>query len=81
MVEKPHEKDAPSNIAIIGRYILTPYIFNNLKNTKPKTWEEIQITDALLQKAKQCNVIAYKFKGKRVDWGSLEGIEKSYVKL
>jgi UTP--glucose-1-phosphate uridylyltransferase len=81
MVEKPHEKDGPSNMAIIARYFLKPYTFNILKNAKPKTGEEIQITDALLQKAKHGNVIAYKFKGKRVDCGSLEGIEKSYVKL
>jgi UTP--glucose-1-phosphate uridylyltransferase len=81
MVEKPHEKDGPSNMAVIGRYILKPYTFDILKNAKPKTGEEIQITDALLQKAKQGNVIAYKFKGKRVGCGSLEGKEKSYLKL
>jgi UTP--glucose-1-phosphate uridylyltransferase len=63
MIEKPYEKDAPSNMAIICRYILTSYTFNILKNTKPKTKEEIQITDILLQKANQINVIAYKFKG------------------
>ena len=73
MVEKPDEKRAPSNIAIIGRYILTPDIFNILKNIKPDKSGEIQITDALLVQAKQGKVIAYKFKGKRFDCGSVKG--------
>ena len=73
MVEKPDEKRAPSNIAIIGRYILTPDIFNILKNIKPDKNGEIQITDALLVQAKQGKVIAYKFKGKRFDCGSVKG--------
>ena len=73
MVEKPDEKRAPSNIAIIGRYILTPDIFNILKNIKPDKNGEVQITDALLVQAKQGKVIAYKFKGKRFDCGSVKG--------
>ena len=73
MVEKPEEKDAPSNMAIIGRYILTPDIFNILKNIKPDKGGEIQITDALLVQAKQSKVIAYKFKGRRFDCGSING--------
>ena len=73
MVEKPSEKDAPSNMAIIGRYILTPDIFNILKNIKPSKNGEIQITDALKVQAKKGKVIAYKFKGKRFDCGSIEG--------
>ena len=73
MVEKPEEKDAPSNMAIIGRYILTPDIFNILKNIKPDKSGEIQITDALLVQAKQGKVIAYKFKGRRFDCGSITG--------
>jgi len=73
MVEKPEEKDAPSNMAIIGRYILTPDIFNILKNIKPDQGGEIQITDALLVQAKQSKVIAYKFKGRRFDCGSING--------
>ena len=60
-------------MAIIGRYILTPDIFEILKNTKPGKNGEIQITDALLTQAKQGNVIAYKFKGKRFDCGNIEG--------
>ena len=73
MVEKPSEKNAPSNMAIIGRYILTPDIFNILKNIKPGKSGEIQITDALKIQAKQDKVIAYKFKGKRFDCGSVKG--------
>ncbi len=73
MVEKPDPKDAPTNMAIIGRYILTPDIFDILGNTKPGKGGEIQITDALLEQAKQGKVIAYKFKGKRFDCGSVDG--------
>jgi len=73
MIEKPQEKHAPSNMAIIGRYILTPDIFNILKNIKPDKNGEIQITDALNIQAKQGKVIAYKFKGRRFDCGSVKG--------
>ena len=77
MVEKPDPKDAPTNMAIIGRYILTPDIFNILRETKPGKGGEIQITDALLEQAKQGKVIAYKFKGKRWDCGSVDGFVKA----
>ncbi len=73
MVEKPNPKDAPSNLAIIGRYILTPDIFEAIKDTKSGANGEIQITDALLKMAKQGKVIAYKFKGRRFDCGSIDG--------
>jgi UTP--glucose-1-phosphate uridylyltransferase len=73
MVEKPDPKDAPSNLAIIGRYILTPDIFDILRETKPGKGGEIQITDALLEQAKEGKVLAYKFKGKRFDCGSVDG--------
>ncbi|OUR70426.1 UTP--glucose-1-phosphate uridylyltransferase [Arcobacter sp. 31_11_sub10_T18] len=73
MVEKPDPKDAPSNLAIIGRYILTPDIFDIIKKTKPGKGGEIQITDALLEQAKNGMVLAYKFKGKRFDCGSVNG--------
>ena len=73
MVEKPKPKDAPSNMAIIGRYILTQDIFDILRNTKPSKDGEIQITDALLTQAKQGRVIAYKFKGTRYDCGEIKG--------
>ena len=77
MVEKPDPKDAPTNMAIIGRYILTPDIFDILRETKPGKGGEIQITDALLEQAKKGNVIAYKFKGQRFDCGSVDGFVKA----
>ncbi len=73
MVEKPEPEDAPSNLAIIGRYILTPDIFDILRGTKPGRGGEIQITDAIATQAKQRMVLAYKFKGRRFDCGSLHG--------
>jgi len=73
MVEKPDPKDAPSNLAIIGRYILTPDIFNILRETKPGKGGEIQITDALLTQAQKGMVLAYKFEGTRFDCGSVDG--------
>ncbi|MDD1782173.1 UTP--glucose-1-phosphate uridylyltransferase GalU [Enterovibrio sp. ZSDZ35] len=73
MVEKPEPGTAPSNLAIIGRYILTPDIFEILENTEPGKNGEIQITDALLKQAQSGCVLAYKFKGERFDCGSVEG--------
>ncbi len=73
MVEKPEESEAPSNLAIIGRYILTPDIFELIELVEPGKGGEIQITDALMTQAKKGMVIAYKFKGRRFDCGSIEG--------
>lgn len=77
MVEKPEPELAPSNLAIIGRYILTPDIFDILKETKPGKGGEIQITDALLTQAKKGMVLAYKFEGQRFDCGSIDGFVKA----
>ena len=73
MVEKPAAKDAPSNLAIIGRYILTPDLFDILEETPPGKNGELQLTDALLTQAKTGAVMAYKFKGRRFDCGSVPG--------
>lgn len=73
MVEKPKLSEAPSNMAIIGRYILTPDIFDILEKTLPGKGGEIQLTDALLQQAQEGAVLAYRFKGTRYDCGSVEG--------
>lgn len=73
MVEKPDPSEAPSNLAIIGRYILTPDIFDILRDTKPGKGGEVQLTDALLTQAKNGCVMAYKFQGKRFDCGSVDG--------
>ncbi|TQV71345.1 UTP--glucose-1-phosphate uridylyltransferase GalU [Exilibacterium tricleocarpae] len=73
MVEKPSLENAPSNLAIIGRYILTPDIFEIIENTPPGKNGEVQITDALLTQAKNGCVMAYKFSGRRFDCGSVGG--------
>ena len=73
MVEKPKPEDAPTNMAIIGRYILTPEIFGYLKQTAPGANGEVQITDALKQLAQNRQVLAVKFKGQRFDCGSIDG--------
>jgi len=73
MVEKPKPEDAPSNLAIIGRYILTPDIFEKIEQTEPGKGGEIQITDALMKQAAEGNVLAYKFKGQRFDCGGAAG--------
>ncbi|MEE2783449.1 MAG: UTP--glucose-1-phosphate uridylyltransferase GalU [Pseudomonadota bacterium] len=73
MVEKPQPEEAPSNLAIIGRYILTPDIFDILRETQPGRNGEVQITDALLTQAQSGSVMAYKFEGKRFDCGSVAG--------
>ena len=73
MVEKPDPEVAPSNLAIIGRYILTPDIFDIIRETKPGKGGEVQITDALLTQAKKGMVLAFKFNGQRFDCGSIDG--------
>ena len=73
MVEKPAKEDAPSNYAVIGRYILTPDIFDIIEDTPPGKNGEVQITDALLTQAKNGCVLAYKFRGTRFDCGSIDG--------
>ena len=73
MVEKPAAEDAPSNLAVIGRYILTPDIFEIIRETPPGKNGEVQITDALMTQAEKGCVLAYKFKGRRFDCGSVPG--------
>jgi UTP--glucose-1-phosphate uridylyltransferase len=77
MVEKPEIKDAPTNLAIIGRYILTADIFEIIKNTSKGKGGEVQITDALMQQAKESKVLGFKFKGTRYDCGSIDGFVKA----
>ena len=73
MIEKPQPEDAPSTLAIIGRYILTPDIFGLIESTPPGRNGEIQLTDALNEQARRGCVIAYRFKGQRFDCGSVAG--------
>jgi UTP--glucose-1-phosphate uridylyltransferase len=73
MVEKPAPEHAPSNLAVIGRYILTPDIFDIIRETPPGRNGEVQITDALQTQANKGCVLAYKFEGLRFDCGSVPG--------
>lgn len=73
MVEKPREEEAPSNLAVIGRYILTPDIFDIIRSTPPGRNGEVQLTDALQTQASEGRVLAYQFEGLRFDCGSVPG--------
>ncbi|MDH8678483.1 UTP--glucose-1-phosphate uridylyltransferase GalU [Fusibacter bizertensis] len=73
LVEKPNVEEAPSNIAIMGRYILTPDIFEMIENTEPGKGNEIQLTDALKKLNEQKEIYAYEFEGKRYDTGDKLG--------
>ena len=73
LVEKPQPNDAPSNTAVIGRYILTPEIFDELEQISRGIGGEYQLTDALARVARKSRVLALEFSGKRFDCGSLEG--------
>ncbi len=73
MMEKPAPGEAPSNLAIIGRYILTPRVFELLRHTPPGRGGEVQITDALRRQAREERVLAWRFRGRRFDCGSVHG--------
>jgi UTP--glucose-1-phosphate uridylyltransferase len=79
MVEKPTKEDAPSRLAILGRYIISPDIFEILEKTKPGQGGEIQLTDALRVLAKQQQMLAYNFEGRRYDVGDKEGFLEATV--
>lgn len=79
MVEKPRAEDAPSDLAVIGRYILTPDIFDYLENTKPGKGGEIQLTDAIKSMASRHPVYALEFEGDRYDAGDKLGFLKANV--
>ncbi|MFP4198314.1 MAG: UTP--glucose-1-phosphate uridylyltransferase GalU [Halanaerobium sp.] len=81
MIEKPSLKEAPSNLAILGRYIITPDIFNILENTPPGKGGEIQLTDALKSLLVKRVVYGYDFEGKRYDVGNKMGYLKTTVEL
>ena len=79
LVEKPSIEEAPSNIAILGRYIITPQIFEILENTKPGKGNEIQLTDALETLIKNEAMYAYDFEGRRYDVGDKLGFLQATV--
>lgn len=79
LIEKPGMDIAPSNIAILGRYIMTPEIFKILEHTQPGKGGEIQLTDALKELAQYDNMYAYVFEGKRYDIGDKLGFIKANI--
>ena len=81
MIEKPSIEEAPSRFAALGRYVITPEVFKILEQTKPGKCGEIQLTDALRVMAKNGNVYAYNFKGKRYDTGNKLGYLKATVEF
>ena len=81
IVEKPAPEDAPSTLAVVGRYVLTPGIFRHLANGKPGRGGEIQLTDAISSLLSEERVLAYRFAGDRYDCGSKLGYLKATVEL
>ena len=81
MVEKPKPADAPSNLAVVGRYILTPAIFDKLEHTGRGAGGEIQLTDGIADLLKDETVLAYEFEGTRYDCGSKLGFLIANVEL
>ncbi len=79
IVEKPAPEDAPSNMAVVGRYVLSPRIFELLENTRPGAGGEIQLTDAIAALLEKESVLAYRFQGKRYDCGSKLGYLEATV--
>jgi len=81
IVEKPQPEDAPSNLAVVGRYLFTPRIFDHLENVQPGKGGEIQLTDGIASLMREERVLAYRFQGKRYDCGSKLGYMKANVEL
>jgi UTP--glucose-1-phosphate uridylyltransferase len=81
IVEKPQPEDAPSNLAVVGRYLFTPRIFDHLENVQPGKGGEIQLTDGIASLMQEERVLAYRFQGKRYDCGSKLGYMKANVEL
>lgn len=79
MVEKPKLEDAPSNLAVLGRYVLEPEIFTYLENQAPGAGNEIQLTDAIARLAKDKQVYACDFEGKRYDVGDKLGFLQAQI--
>jgi UTP--glucose-1-phosphate uridylyltransferase len=81
IVEKPAPAEAPSDQAVVGRYILTPEIFNKLKTTQRGAGNEIQLTDAIAELRKTEEIFAYSFEGRRYDCGSKNGYLEANVEI
>jgi UTP--glucose-1-phosphate uridylyltransferase len=81
IVEKPSIDKAPSNLAVVGRYILTPRIFKLLEQTERGAGNEIQLTDGIAKLLNEESVLGYEFNGKRFDCGSKSGYLKATVEF
>ena len=81
IVEKPRPEDAPSTLAVVGRYVLTPRIFHHLENVKPGLAGEIQLTDGIASLLKEQQILAYRYAGVRFDCGSKLGYLKATVEF
>ncbi|NMG44171.1 UTP--glucose-1-phosphate uridylyltransferase GalU [Aromatoleum toluvorans] len=81
IVEKPKPEDAPTTQAVVGRYILTPHIFDHLRSIKPGAGGELQLTDAIASLLKEEAVLSYQFQGVRYDCGSKLGYLKATVEF
>ena len=79
MVEKPSKEDTPSNLAVIGRYILSPNVLQNLNEIKSGAGGEIQLTDGIAAMLESNRVLAYPFEGERYDCGSRQGFIKATI--
>ena len=81
LVEKPAKEDAPSNLAIIGRYVLAPTVFDVLEHTEPGKGGEIQLTDAIATLMARKRTLAYRFQGRRFDCGSRIGLVEATIEF
>jgi UTP--glucose-1-phosphate uridylyltransferase len=81
IVEKPASKDAPSNLGVVGRYILSSSIFGHIRNLKPGSGGEYQLTDAIQALLKEESVLAYEYEGIRYDCGSKLGYLKATIEF
>jgi UTP--glucose-1-phosphate uridylyltransferase len=81
IVEKPKPEEAPSTLAVVGRYILTPRIFHHLENVKPGLGGEIQLTDGIASLLAEEQVLAYRYDGVRYDCGSKLGYLQATVEF
>ncbi|MBU6493587.1 MAG: UTP--glucose-1-phosphate uridylyltransferase GalU [Burkholderiales bacterium] len=81
IVEKPAPEDAPSNLGVVGRYVLRPAIFKHIRNLKPGAGGEIQLTDAIQSLLQEEQVLAYRYHGTRYDCGSKLGYLKATVEF
>jgi UTP--glucose-1-phosphate uridylyltransferase len=81
IVEKPQPEQAPSNMGVVGRYILTPSIFRHLRDLRPGACGELQLTDGIAQLMRSESVLSYQFEGKRHDCGTKQGYLQATVEF